>query len=81
MMTNRMLPELSENHADYAEAIASLPVPADYQIPKMLRHYGLISFNEELGHMVKKGVVLQEKSKEELSIRAATVKACGLLAE
>ncbi len=81
MMTGRMLPELSEDHPDYTAAVASMPVPADYQIPKMLRHYGFIVFDEELNRMVEKGVVLQENSKEELSIRATTVNACGLLAE
>lgn len=52
ILTNRMLLELSEDYTTYVKAIASLPVPVDYQIPKM-----------------------------ELNIRAATVKACKMVAE
>ncbi len=81
MMTGRMLPELAENHPDYAEAVALLPVPADYQIPKMLRHYGLITLSDELEKMVENNISLPENSEPELSIRAATVKACKLIAE
>ena len=81
MMTGRMLPELSKNHPDYAKAITSLPVPADYQIPKMLRHYGLITFGNELEEMVENNILLPENSEPELNIRAATVKACKLIAE
>ena len=79
MMTGRMLPELKTQHLEYAEALAKLPVPADYQIPKMLQHYGLIVFSEELERMVENSVPLQENSEMELNIRAATVLACTLI--
>ncbi len=81
MMTGRMLPELKTAYPQYAAQLALLPVPADYQIPKMLRHYGLIVFSEELEKMVENGVPLQENSEMELNIRAATVLACELIAK
>jgi len=81
MMTGRMLPELKTAYPQYAAQLAHLPVPADYQIPKMLRHYGLIVFSEELEKMVENSIPLQENSEMELNIRAATVLACELIAK
>ena len=81
MMTARILPELTQKNTTYAKSIASLPVPADYQIPKMLRHYGLIVFSDELEAMVDGSVPLQENSEMELNIRAATVKVCDMVAK
>lgn len=80
MMTSRMIPELKTIYPDYAKALSTLPVPADYQIPKMLRHYGLIEFSDVLAEMVNGSVLLQENSEMELNIRAATVQACGVIA-
>jgi hypothetical protein len=80
MITGRMLPELKQD-TDYAEALAALPVPADYQIPKMLRHYGLIEYSDALANRVDRHIPLLENSDMELNIRAATVLVCDLLAE
>ncbi|MCK5538183.1 MAG: hypothetical protein KAI79_15255 [Bacteroidales bacterium] len=81
MMTGRMLPELKAAYTNYAKELSILPVPADYQIPKMLRHYGLIEFSDVLGEMVDSSVLLQENSEMELNIRAATAQACRLISE
>jgi len=81
MITARMLPELKELHPVYKVALHQLPVPADYQIPKMLRHYGLIEFSDELASLVDNSVSLQENFEMELNIRAATVLACEMLAQ
>ena len=81
MMTGRMIPELKVLHPDYAETLAALPVPADYQIPKMLRHYGLIHFSNELAEMIDSSIFLMENSEMELNIRAATVQACEMIAK
>jgi len=81
MMTGRMIPELSVLYPNYAKSIASLPIPADYQIPKMLRHYGVMSFSSNLESIVDGGEFVQSNSEYELNIRAATVKACELIAK
>jgi hypothetical protein len=81
MMTGRMLPELKTVYPQYVAQLSHLPVPADYQIPKMLRHYGLIVFSEALEKMVEHNIILQENSEMELNIRAATVLVCGLIAK
>ena len=51
-------------------------VPADYQVPKILRHFGAIEYNPELEYMVDFGKLIEKHSLMELQIRAATVKAC-----
>jgi len=81
MMTGRMLTELKTVYPEYAAQLAHLLVPADYQIPKMLRHYGLITFSEELERMVGNSVPLPENSEMELHIRAATVLVCHMIAK
>ena len=81
MITGRMLPELKELYPAYKTVLQQLPVPADYQIPKMLRHYGLIEFSDELASLVDNSVPLSENSEMELNIRATTVLACEMLAQ
>ena len=81
MITGRMLPELKVLYPAYKAELHQLPVPADYQIPKMLRHYGLITFSDELASLVDNSIPLQENSEMELNIRAATVLACEMLAQ
>jgi len=58
-----------------------LPVPADYQIPKVLHSLGIIEYSSELENKIQNDYILQENSKEELAIRAATVKACKIISE
>jgi len=63
------------------EQIKKLPVPADYQIPKMLRHLGCIVYIDPLNSCVKKEVLILEGSQMECEIRAATIVACSIIAE
>ncbi len=81
MITGRMLPELKALYPMYKATMDQLPVPADYQIPKMLKHFGLIEFDSKLAIMLDDSVPLMENSEMELNIRAATVLACEKLAE
>jgi hypothetical protein len=63
----------------YDDEVTELPVPADYQVPKMLRHYGILKYSSELAEKVRLGVHLEENSPEEMAIRAATILACQSL--
>jgi len=81
MLSNRMLPNLKEENPDYSRQIASLPVPADYQIPRILRHFGLIRLSESLQNLIDTDTPLPENSAMELAIRSATVLACDRLAQ
>lgn len=49
---------------------------ADYQVPKVLRGLGVLSYGEGLASLVDSGSILEENSPEEIAIRAATVVAC-----
>jgi hypothetical protein len=54
---------------------------ADYQLPKVLRTLGLLRYSDDLAAMVDNGRLIEAGSKEENAIRAATIRACDLLAE
>ena len=80
MISNRMMPKLRENKK-YKKELYSLPVPADYQIPKMLRHFGLIEMSKELANIIASNIPLPENSEMELNIRAATIQASRKIAK
>jgi len=63
------------------EQIKKLPVPADYQIPKMLRYLGCIQYETSLLRSVMKGDLIPEGSQMECEIRAATIVVCSMIAE
>ncbi len=50
-----------------------LPIPADYQVPKMLEHYGCIVYSEELKNKISSHELIPKHSVQECEIRAATV--------
>lgn len=57
-----------------------IPVPADYQIPKVLEAMGILIYSGELLEKINADEIILEGSKEELAIRAATILACEDLA-
>jgi len=54
---------------------------ADYQLPKVLRSMGILEYSEEIAAAVDEMQVIPVDSEYERAIRAATVFACGLLAQ
>jgi len=65
----------------FAEAMSKILVPADYQIPKMLRWLGCITYNSELSFVVDNSVMIVSGCYVECEIRAATIWACNRIAE
>jgi hypothetical protein len=57
----------------------NLHVPADYQVPKILRHFKCIEYTNELSDIIKRNELIPKHSLIELQIRAATVLACNML--
>lgn len=49
---------------------------ADYELPKALRHLGILRYSEELAELVDNWREVQKDSPMEIEIRAATVAAC-----
>jgi hypothetical protein len=58
-----------------------LPVPADYQVPKILRHFGCIWYQSSLEEDIYEGKLIPKNSLEEIQIRAATIIVCKRMRE
>jgi hypothetical protein len=59
--------------------VAELTCFADYKLPQVLRHAGVLVYSERLARRVDDWVELAAGSREELEIRAATVVAVDLI--
>jgi hypothetical protein len=59
----------------------NLHIPADYQVPKMLRRFQILSYQVYLQELIKNQVAIPKGSLEECSIRAATIIACKKIQE
>jgi len=58
-----------------------LPVPADYQVPKILRHFGCLQYSPSLEEDIYEGKLIPKNSLEEIQIRAATIRVCEKMRE
>jgi Potential Queuosine, Q, salvage protein family len=56
-----------------------LTIFADYKLPQLLRHHGVLEYHFTLAERVDGMELLESGSEEEVQIRAATVWACELL--
>ena len=52
---------------------------ADYKVPQILRHYGILEYEPTLAERIDAGEQLPMGSEEEVEIRASTIWACELL--
>lgn len=53
-----------------------ITVAADYQLPKVLEGMGVLQYNEELSKKIDNFELIEEGSKEEKALRAATILSC-----
>jgi hypothetical protein len=53
--------------------MAELTAFADYKLPQVLRHLGILNYSPELAQMVDNQVLLSPGSAEEIEIRANTI--------
>lgn len=65
----------------FANEIELVPVPADYQIPKVLNHYGALYYDPSLRDQIANENLIPAGSIQECEIRAATIVACQRIAE
>jgi Potential Queuosine, Q, salvage protein family len=56
-----------------------LTIFADYKLPQVLRHYGILEYHPSLAQRIDAQELLEAGSEEEVELRAATVWACELL--
>lgn len=65
----------------FCEQINMLPIPADYQIPKMLEYMGILNYSNKLKNMINNGEIIPSGSIMECEIRASAIEACRMLGE
>jgi hypothetical protein len=75
--------DLSQLTQKYPKFVISntdrLTVFADYRLPQILRHYGVLEYSSELAKRLVEKQLLPNGSDEEVEIRAATIIACQRL--
>jgi len=59
--------------------IAKLTAFADYKLPQVLRHVGILQYSPSMEHKVDHGIFLEAGSPEEIEIRANTIWAVELI--
>lgn len=62
------------------EMTTDLTAYADYRVPQVLRHLGVLEYAPALAAMIDSGKQIPSGSAEETAIRAATILACAKLA-
>ena len=65
--------QLNRKFGWFADELNLLHVPADYQVPKMLEHFGCTYYTPTLKEMIKNHQLIPKNSLEECEIRAATI--------
>jgi hypothetical protein len=65
----------------FDDELFKLHVPADYQVPKMLEHFGCTSYSPDLYHKIQTGQLIPKNSREECEIRSATILTMKKLSE
>ena len=73
--------EMNRRMGWFKEDIHLVPIPADYQIPKMLHFYGALNYNDSLTKKIMNNELIHSGSLEECEIRASAMKACKMIAD
>lgn len=66
---------------NFFKEIDEIPVPADYQVPKMLEYFGCLEYKQALTDKIEGHTMIPKYSIEECSIRGGTVLVCDMLAK
>lgn len=69
-----------EGAGDFID-IDDLTVFADYKLPQVLRRLGILEYHPDLAGKVDSRVLIPKCSREEVEIRASTIRACELIIE
>ena len=64
---------------NFFKEVDTLPIPADYQVPKMLEHFGCLKYKVVLMDKIKTHTMLPKYSIEEISIRSGAIMVCDKL--
>lgn len=58
---------------DEDEIKRDMIVYADYQVPRVLRHFGVLKYDKDLARRVDNFEIIPKNSEDEIEIRASTV--------
>lgn len=61
--------------------VEQLTIFADYKLPQLLRHFGVLEYTKTLADKIDNYELLEKDSIEEIEIRASTIWACELLSQ
>jgi hypothetical protein len=64
---------------DFFKGVEKLPIPADYQVPKMLEHFGCLKYKSTLLDKINSHTMIPKYSIEEVSIRGGAIMVCDKL--
>jgi len=78
---NLLFMQLNRKLGWYEDDINTLIVPADYQVPNMLRHFNCMAYRQELSNKIANQDLILRGSRMECEIRAATILVCEMLVE
>ena len=73
--------QLNRKFGWFEEDMYKLPVPADYQVPKILEQYRILMYEDELQEAIDNEVLISKGSIVECEIRASTIIACKRIGE
>lgn len=73
--------QLNRKLGYFEDTINEIPVPADYQVPKMLEHFGCLEYTKDLKSKINSHTMIPKSSIDEVSIRSGTILACDQLSE
>lgn len=65
--------QLYRRYGWYSDILKKVHIPADYQIPKLFEHFGLIEYSNSLTEKISTNIHIPKWSEEECEIRSATV--------
>ncbi len=73
--------QLNRKFGWFAEAMKTLHIPADYQVPKIMNNEGVIKYDTELSYEIHSRRPIPKWSQKECEIRSATILVARYLCE
>jgi Potential Queuosine, Q, salvage protein family len=71
--------EILHEETEFATEIETIPIPADYQDPKVLQAWGVLCYSDELNDKIQTGTMIPKGHPMEMEIRAATIRVGALI--
>jgi hypothetical protein len=65
--------QLLHEDTGFGRNVEELPIPADYQVPKVLQAWGVLKYTKELQDKLSQSIELPQGSQPEMEIRAFTI--------